>query len=198
MTTLGKLLIFLLLLLSWGRIVLLMQRWWQSAGHVAWLICLLGHDWSDLAAAAAAAAGVIDLYWSPYVFSHCQCEMHFQVNWVELGISSVTADQIPLFWLLILKILSKGPKLRRKELKQVQGQDMRVPTGTYSKYACSGCPLIPGTPLIPSLKKKICLKCHSTLTVFFTFMREPTWLHILCYIARQLIHRWNLGFLLLP
>ena len=34
---------------------------------------------------------------SPYFLSHCQCEMHFQVNWVELGISSVTADQIPLF-----------------------------------------------------------------------------------------------------
>ena len=71
-----------------------------------------------------------------------------------------------------------GPKLRSKELKQVQGQDMRVPRGAYSKYACSDCPLIPGTPLYPLLKKKKkkknCLKCHSTLTVFFTFMREPT------------------------
>ena len=47
-----------------------------------------------------------------------------------------------------------GPKLRSKELKQVQGQDMRVPRGAYSKYACSDCPLIPGTPLYPLLKKK--------------------------------------------
>ena len=91
-TTLGKLLIFLLLLLSWEHIVLLMQRWW----HWPPVSRMCG-----LAYLSSRSDRLVLI--SPYLFSHCQCEVHFQVNWVELRISSVTADQIPLFWLFSLK-----------------------------------------------------------------------------------------------